>query len=346
MDIRNVIGSPLIEEDSIWYGPEGGYWSNLEKSKSRVYLSDLKTLGAEATMKKYFPQHEDVLSLKRAGGIATLDFSENETILDAGCMWGALSVPLARTGATVVALDQTKESLVFLAQRKEEEKAENLYLVCADLKKIDFQDRAFNKVIVNGVLEWVPETGDVEVNSFIKKENRVLDNVKLLFKKRPKEGSPKVKQLEFLKKINKALKDDGTLYLAIENRYDLLYFFGVPEPHCGIKFISLLPRWMQDLLSLLLRGRRFRSWTYSRSELEELLRSAGFSKVTFYYGFPDYKEPEQVLTDGGMKFLRRYKSLGNKPIHRKLVLWFIEEVIYKRFKWTFLAPSFIVHADK
>ncbi|MGB2601656.1 MAG: class I SAM-dependent methyltransferase [Candidatus Omnitrophota bacterium] len=346
MDINNYINNQLIEKEGIWYGPEGGYWSNLEKSKSQVYLNDLKTLGSEKTMKKYFPQHEDVLSPKRAGGVATLELAENETILDAGCMWGALSMPLARTGATVVALDQTKESLVFLARRKEEEKAENLHLVCSDLKKTDFRDGAFDKVVVNGVLEWVPETTEVEVSKFVSKENSLKENVKNLFKKQSDEKSPKDIQLEFLKKVNKTLKDNGTLYLAIENRYDLLYFFGVPEPHCGIKFISLLPRKLQDFLSLMLRGRKFRSWTYSRRELDGLLRLAGFNDITFYYAFPDYKEPEQVLTDEGMGLLRRYKSLGDKPFLKKVILRFIEEFIYKRFKWTSLAPSFIVHAGK
>jgi SAM-dependent methyltransferase len=346
MDIKGLINNQLVEKEGIWYGPEGGYWSNLERDKSQVYLNDLKTLGSEATMKKYFPQHEDVLSPKRAGGVATLDLAESDTILDAGCMWGALSMPLARTGATVVALDQTKESLVFLARRKEEEKAGNLHLVCADLKKTDFPDGAFDKIIVNGVLEWVPETTEVEVSKFVSKERSVRENISNLFSKGSDERSPREIQLEFLKKVNRALKDDGTLYLAIENRYDLLYFFGVPEPHCGIKFISLLPRRAQDLLSRLLRGRNFRSWTYSRRELKELLRSAGFNNITCYYGFPDYKEPEQVLTDEGMHLLRRYKSLGDKPFLKKVILRFIEEFIYKRFKMTFLAPSFIVHAGK
>ncbi len=114
MDIRNIINSSLKEEEGIWYGPEGGYWSNLEKSKNAIYLKDLKNLGAKNTVRKYFPQHEEIIfSLKRLGGVATLDFLENEIILDAGCMWGALSIPLARTRATVVAVDQTKESLLF-----------------------------------------------------------------------------------------------------------------------------------------------------------------------------------------------------------------------------------------
>ena len=155
MDIRNVIDNQLTEKEGIWYGPEGGYWSNLERSKSGVYLKDLEALGSMETMKKYFPQHGDVISLKRMGGAATLDFAPGETVLDAGCMWGALSVPLARTRAQVIAVDQTRESMLFLAKRKQEEGLENLHLVCGDLKGIKFNEKVFDKVIVNGVLEWV-----------------------------------------------------------------------------------------------------------------------------------------------------------------------------------------------
>jgi SAM-dependent methyltransferase len=346
MDIRNVIDDQLTEKEGIWYGPEGGYWSNLERSKSGVYLKDLEALGSMETMKKYFPQHGDVISLKRMGGAATLDFAPGETVLDAGCMWGALSVPLARTRAQVIAVDQTRESMLFLAKRKQEEGLENLHLVCGDLKGIKFNEKVFDKVIVNGVLEWVPETETVEVGNFIRRETPFLKNLKLLFAKRDRKDSPREEQRRFLGKIQRALKDDGTLYLAIENRYDVFYFFGVPEPHCGIRFISLLPRWAQDILSLLLRGRKFRMWTYSKKELADLLRASGFSKIRFHYAFPDYKEPEQVLTDEGMELFRYCKSVGDKPFYKKAVLRLIEEVVFKRLKLTFFAPSFIVHAGK
>jgi len=337
---------PLEKKGGIWYGPKGSYWSNIEKSKNESYLNDLNILGSFYTVKKYFPQHEDIFSLKRMGGVATLEFAENETILDAGCMWGSLSVPLAKTKAQVFAVDQTKESLLLLARRKKEENLDNLHLICGDLNKLGFKDNIFDKVIVNGVLEWIPENSDVEVSHFIKRKGKLLDNLRLFMKDHSKGKSPVEKQKIFLKKVNSALKDDGILFLAIENRYDFLYFFGVREPHCGIRYISLLPRGLQNVFSLLLRGRKFQNWTYSRKGLIKLLQSAGFNKFNFFYGFPDYRMPEFVLTDNGMEFFRKYFQKKNKPIHERIILELIETLIYKKLKLTLFAPSFIVHVQK
>ena len=114
MIINKIVKSKLVERDGISYGPGDGYWSNLEQSKNKEYVKDLEALGSKKTVDQYFPEHEDaIFSLKRAGGLATLDFTETDTVLDAGCMWGALSIPLARTRAKVVAVDQTEESLRF-----------------------------------------------------------------------------------------------------------------------------------------------------------------------------------------------------------------------------------------
>lgn len=347
MDISEAISTPLQKKRDIWYGPKGGYWSNLARMDNESFVKELNSLGARGTVKKYFPKHEQVIfSLKRMGGAATLDFSDNDVILDAGCMWGALAVPVARTGAKVIATDQTEESLLLLSRRKEEEGLDNLQIVCADLKKINFKDKVFDKTIVNGVLEWVPEENEIEVNKFVKRNTSLLSNLKLLFKKRSRGESPKQKQKEFLQKICRSLKDDGVLYLAIENRFDFFYFLGSPEQHSGIRFIAFLPRWMQNMLSIVLRGRTFRTWTYSRRELKSLLRAAGFAKCNFYYGFPTYLEPELVLTDKGMDSFWCCRSAGNKPIVKKTIMRIIEYIVYKKLKLTFFAPSFIVHAYK
>jgi len=348
MDIKSIVKDNIKEKDGIWYGPGEGYWSNIDQSMNNKYLKDLKTLGSKKTVRRYFPQNENtIFSLKRAGGIAALDYSQEETILDAGCMWGALSIPLARTKANVIAVDQTEESLRFLKQRKDEEKLKNLHLIRADLKTIDFRKNVFDKIIINGVLEWIPEEEKVEVYHFVKRNKNILHNVKLFFRRENIKVKPIEEQRLFLKKIYSCLKEKGCLYLAIENRYDLFYFLGLPEQHCGIRFISLLPRFMQDGLSLLLRGRRFRSWTHSKIALTKLLQSAGFCNIDFNYAFPNYREPEFILCNkGGMKFFRYYKSVGKKPLYKKIILRLIEEVVYRRLRLGFFTPSFIVHAYK
>lgn len=271
------------------------------------------------------------------GGVATLDLSNDDNILDAGCMWGALSIPLARTGAKVTAFDQTEESLLFLKRRKEDESLDNLDIVCADLKTQDIPDETFTKILVNGVLEWVPHDSDVEVNSGNNKKSETASY----------DSSPYHMQLEFLKKLNCAMKNDGTLYLAIENRYDFLYFVGLPEPHCNIRFISFMPRFIQDIMHRKLRGGNFRNWTYSRRELISLIKKAGFRNIKVSYAFPDYRMPEFVVSDKGMRDVYRYNSsLGKNSLIKKIVVRGVELIVYKLLRLTYFSPAFIIHAEK
>lgn len=347
--MNSIVSTPLTFKNGIWYGAKGNYWSNISKTDNKSYMSNLDTLGSFQTMKNFFPKHEDVIfSPKRTAGIATLDISENDTILDAGCMWGALTIPLARTKAKVVGIDQTEESLLFLKKRKEEEGLENLDIICGDLKQIPLNEKSFDKIVLNGVLEWIPQPDSFEVENFIGKKSSLFANILSIFK--PNKNvlpSPKEEQLKFLSKIHHALKDDGVLMLAIENRYDIFYFFGLPEPHCGIRFISLFPRKIQTIISKIVKGVDFRNWTYSRKELEELLLSAGFSSVNFHYAFPGYHAPELLLSEDGFNlYNRRCYPWGKTNIFKKILVIVVEYITFKKLKLKFFSSSFILHAFK
>jgi cyclopropane fatty-acyl-phospholipid synthase-like methyltransferase len=329
----------FAKKDEIWYGQEGNYWSNISQKDNSEYSKYLKEEDAYSVMKRFFPQHEEVIfSPKRVGGIATLDISDEDVILDAGAMWGALSIPMARTGAKVFAMDQTEESLLFLNRRKNDEDLENLEVICADLNKQELQQNFFSKIVVNGVLEWVPYREDYQVNS---EENKTRKSKGVNLE------SPYNMQKNFLKKMQKSLKKDGQLYLAIENRYDFLYFLGLPEPHCNIRFISFMPRFIQNIIHSIINGSEFRTWTYSRTELIRLIESAGFSDIKMHYGFPDYRTPEIVLNDKNFKeFYRENSPLGKKSLIKKIAIKSVELIVYKFLKLTYFSPSFIVHATK
>lgn len=42
------------------------------------------------------------------------------------------------------------------------------------------------------------------------------------------------------------LRPRGYLYLVIENRFVPGYFIGYPDPHCGLPFVTVLPRTLAD----------------------------------------------------------------------------------------------------
>jgi len=83
---------------------------------------------------------------------------------------------------------------------------------------------------------------------------------------------------------HRALKEHGILLLAIENKLGLKYFSGAKEDHTGKLFDGI--QGYPDANSPV---------TFSAAELDQLLRSAGFTAIDFYLPFPDYKLARTVL---------------------------------------------------
>jgi ubiquinone/menaquinone biosynthesis C-methylase UbiE len=99
-------------------------------------------------------RHQRTLALRRE---VCLDLLAGVTgpILDLGCGPGALAVPLAREGRSVVALDLA-QSMVEEARRIIGPDASCGYVV-ADAAALPFASESFAAVVTTGVLEYVPE---------------------------------------------------------------------------------------------------------------------------------------------------------------------------------------------
>ena len=89
----------------------------------------------------------------------------------------------------------------------------------------------------------------------------------------------------FLDEVASRLVDGGTLVLAIENRLGVKYLVGSPEDHTNRVF---------DSIEGYPRGGKAR--TFTRRELESLMRASGLDPVT-RVAFPDYKLPRVVFGD-------------------------------------------------
>lgn len=92
--------------------------------------------------------------------------------------------------------------------------------------------------------------------------------------------------VDMLKSISRHLKPNGRILIAIENRLGMKYLAGCTEDHEGTYFegIEGYPG---------AGGVR----TFSKPELEQIIRDAGFDKTEFYYPYPDYKLPLSVFSD-------------------------------------------------
>ena len=324
-------------------GKGDGYWSNLDQDSNRKMLENLGNQPVRDIIRQHYPHLESIIfSASRVAGLEYLNLKGDEICIDYGCMWGAISVPLAQRTQAVIGIDQTHESLRFLNQRILESNIHNLHLLNHDVKALPVLENKVDVSIVNGVLEWIPETGVVELNNYYGK-----------FKKRRYTNRPDQDQLSFLRRVHTNLNASGKLYLAIENRFDIKQFFGAKDPHANIRFTSILPRFLANIISKLFLGRPYMNWLYSFRGIKKLLRDAGFSRVELYACFPHYHSPTSIIPYDS-SFYRHFdaSSIGLKASHRfrsKLRVYIQTKVyifLFKVLRLKFFSPSIIAIAHK
>lgn len=339
MRIQEIIHSRLKRIDNIWFGGKGNYWSNLNLDENVDLIKELDYSSCNDVIQRRCPEYSNVIfSPKRSAGLQFLGITPDEIVVDAGCMWGALSISLAKMGAKVIAIDQTKESLQFLSSRMREENIDNMELVCSDLRSISYAPLSVDCVVVNGVLEWIPEEKDIELKKFYGKKSQVKEDTS--------SSTPKELQIDFLMEIFKGLKKGGRLYLAIENRYDWANFFGKRDAHCDIPFITIFPRKIQDLISYIILGRPYTNWIYSKQELTRILNSIGFRQITVYSAFPNYRFPEFILSKEGLDlYVPSVIRFSRFPLLQNMIR-IIEKLIFCTLKISSLSPCFIIIAKK
>lgn len=94
----------------------------------------------------------------RIRGLGLLPIQPEWKVLDFGAGWGVMTAGLAHKGCQTVALEAAFERAAFLAERIRQEGLEDRVKVyCGgNTAQIPFPDQAFDCVVVNGVLEWIP----------------------------------------------------------------------------------------------------------------------------------------------------------------------------------------------
>lgn len=147
---------------------------------------------------------------------------------------------------------------------------------------------------------------------------------------------------DFLKMLRSLLKDEGKLMLAIENRLGMKYLSGAKEDHTGSFF---------DGINRYPSGKKVQ--TFGKKELTKILTDTGFSKLYFYYPFPDYKTPSIVYSDDyhpGHNASFPVNLLPSPTLDRPRYHIFSEQRSIKVFEDNGLFPdltnSFLVEANK
>jgi SAM-dependent methyltransferase len=328
------------DSDGIFISECNGYWSNLDKAENRILIDTLKEKPAKAALRQHYPTLEDIIySPKRQAGLELLRLNGDETCIDYGCMWGALTIPLAKRTKYVLGIDQTLDSLRFLKARTIEENVPNIDLLHHDIREMPILSHKADVAVVNGVLEWVPEYGDIELKSYYgrRRQKRYAAN-------------PLCQQRDFLERVLSNLKEGGRLYLAIENRYDFKMFCGAKDPHANLLFTTILPRKASDLISRVALNRPYVNWNYSFDGIHRLLKAAGFSEVERYMCFPDYRYPERIIPyDNGLAAFEPTISARNfqgRRTLKRILARAAERLLFSVLRLKFIAPSIIAIAYK
>ena len=321
-----------------------GYWSNFSSEDQRILFQGIKSKSLKDVIRERFPQFlEMIFSDSRAAGLELLDIKKDEIGIDYGCMWGNMLIHASKICKEILGVDQTIDSLKLLKHRIREENLNNIHLLNANLRNEINLNNQMDFAIVNGVLEWIPETQEVIVKDYYRKKHDTINS---------EIKDPKTSQLTFLKQIYNHLKTDGRLYLAIENRYDYQHFLWKRDIHPNLMYTAFLPRSLSNIISRIFRKRPYTNYIYSSRELKRLLKSAGFKTASVYAVFPDYRFPQKIIKLGS-KDTSHYEPVYAKMRRDDLIAkifrktrYVLDIIIYKKLKLLSLAPSFIIIAKK
>lgn len=224
-------------------------------------------------------------------------FKENCSILEIGAGCGALTGALAQRAAHVTACELTMNRARILYQRHKD--CNNLEICVGNFLNATF-DRQYDYIVINGVLEYARGImGDQLEDPFS----------------------------AFLNHAKSYLKPDGTILLAIENRFGLKYLAGAPEDHVGKIFSGV---------SGYQKGEHVR--TFSKSELEALFDRTQLLVQRWYYPYPDYKFPTEIFTDDSVNS-QKPVSL-DIPFDMRRADLFDKEAVYETLMKERLAGNF------
>jgi ubiquinone/menaquinone biosynthesis C-methylase UbiE len=220
-----------------------------------------------------------VFGKQRSDFLYYLHLSKQATCLDIGCGLGVHTFNIAPNVGQVHAIDLSRKRAEFCELRATMDHVSNVSVLHTDVMHLPFEDKYFDNILMNGVLEWVPEMN--------------------------LHADPRADQIEVLQKLKGLLKKEGRLYVGIENRIAFSYLTSARD-HNRLKYTTLMPRFLAHIITQRKLGKSYRTYTYSKRGYEKLFIQAGFKKenIHIYLAHPGYNLPQYLIPFEDISALR------------------------------------------
>src|SRR3989344_3122311 len=303
--------------DGIHFFSEDRYWGKAPKEELEEAIKVIENKGWDEFKVRYRNKFDQTFEENRADWRFIVPISKDFSVLDAGAGMGRISIPLARVVKHVTALDQSYLRMKFLKLRAEKEGLKNIEVCVGDIFDAVFPSENFDLIVMNGLLEWVGATERFH--------------------------NPREAQIESLRIAKKLLKKGGYLYIGIENRFALSYLRG--RDHSGLRFTSYMPRVLADAYMRLRKGRRYDTYTYTKSGYEKLLREASLNNVKFHLPYPGYNLPRMMIPYDNLNALSyAIRSITPREGMKRKLAWFLvrSKILLRLYRYFFFSFGIVV----
>lgn len=329
---NNCSKSWRLREGIISFVDSDFYWGEIPREEMIEIIKVSEKEGYQKAIEKLIEKKDVNLSSRyiigedRADWRYLIPLSRESRILDLGSGWGTISFLLAKEVGHITTVEAVLERVKFICIRKEQDQLENITPIHANVLTFPFKDSSFDLIIMNGILEWVG----------------VMNT----------EYPPQRAQEILLKRSYDLLAAGGYLYIGIENRFGYQFLRGAKD-HSGLKYTSLMPRWMASLMvnlstikyrtECLTKG--YRTYTYSKFGYKRMLHKVGFPQVDIYLT-SNYNYPKYLIPSGNQKLYRCFiKTLEKRSLKRKVLCFLAQMLSYLNIQ-EILVPSYVIIAKK
>ena len=276
------------------------YWGECNQEKMTTIIGALDKYHWKEALEKVVPDQSVLRHLTAGVGpdfIYGLPWDSIETVLDIGAGMGFLTIPMARFGKKIVAVEAVPERALFLSKRAKQEGFKHVHPIIANAMALPFEPGTFDLITLNGVFEYIGLWG---------------------------EGDPKALQEAFLKKAISLLRPNGRIYIGIETRYSLHFIQGGRD-HSGLRYTSLMPRVIADWycrfrskpiygaekFSHLTNG--YRTYCYTPKQYDAMMHEAGFGTVEINGAFSGYNDQRAIYPMKAYEARKKTLDVVNPP---------------------------------